>query len=133
MKAALTEYLITTGRLRRERLDSIPPGEWLYHEPIGRLAIMHGLLSGTDVEEILRQTNTDERQFGETAVRLGMISREQLDVLRRGQSIRACLELIEDLALAGIIDFTAGLEAIKAFTASGDFAPMLDRACVKTH
>jgi hypothetical protein len=115
MKAAFADYLVATGRVSRDRLELIPRSEWLYREPIGRLAMFHGLLSGVDVEEVLRQQRNDDQLFGEIAIRMGMITREQLDVLFRGQSIRACLELIEDLALAGILDFSAGLSAVNEF------------------
>lgn len=122
MKAAFAEYLVVTGRVERDRLELIPRSEWLHRESIGRLAMLHGLLSGVDVEEILRQQRTDDRRFGEIAIRLGMITREQLDVLFRGQSVRACLELIEDLALAGIMDFNLGLAAANEFIGGYDFA-----------
>jgi len=122
MKAAFAEYLIVTGRVPRDRLELIPRSEWLYREPIGRLAMLHGLLSGVDVEEVLRQQRHNDQRFGEIAIRMGMLTREQLDVLFRGQSIRACLELIEDLALAGILDFNAGLAAVNEFVGNYDFA-----------
>jgi len=122
MKAAFAEYLIVTGRVPRDRLELIPRSEWLYREPIGRLAMLHGLLSGVDVEEVLRLQKRDDQRFGEIAIRMGMLTREQLDVLFRGQSIRACLELIEDLALAGILDFNAGLTAVTEFISGYDFA-----------
>lgn len=132
MKAAFAEHLIATGRVTRDQLELIPRSEWLYREPIGRLAMMHGLLSGVDVEEILRQQHTDERLFGEIALRLGMLTREQLDVLFRGQSIRACLELTEDLALAGLIEFNAGLEAAIEFISSHEFSPELEDQAVES-
>lgn len=127
MKTEFAEHLITTERMTRERLEAIPRNEWMYREPIGRLAMMHGLLSGDDVEEILRHQHTDDRLFGEIAVQLGMINRHQLDVLVRGQSIRACLELVEDLALAGILEFKTGLEATIEFVSGYDFAAMVER------
>jgi hypothetical protein len=126
MKAEFAEHLIATGRVTRDRLDQIPRDEWLYREPIGRLVMLHGLLSGTDVEEILREQHTDDHLFGEIAIRLGMLTREQLDVLFRGQSIRACLELVEDLALSGIVGFNAGLEAVTEFISRYDFAAAIE-------
>jgi hypothetical protein len=121
VKSAFAEYLVATGRIERDRLELIPKSEWLYREPIGRLAMLHGLLSGVDVEEVLRQQRYNDQRFGEVAVRMGMITREQLDVLFRGQAIRACLELIEDLALAGALEFNAGLAAVNEFVSSREF------------
>jgi hypothetical protein len=122
MKAAFADYLVSSGRVERDRLELIPRSEWLYREPIGRLAMLHGLLSGVDVEEILRHQHHGDQRFGEIAVRMGMLTWDQLGVLFRGQSMRACLELVEDLALAGILDFNAGIAAISEFVSSPEFA-----------
>ena len=122
VKAEFAEYLVTTARVGRERIETIPRDERRSTEPLGRLAMLHGLLSGADVEEILRHRHIDDRLFGQTALRLGMMTQDQLDVLLRGQSIRACLELVEDLALAGALEFKSGLEAITEFVSNRDFA-----------
>lgn len=122
MKAAFVEYLVATKWVAPDRLELIPRSEWLHRESIGRLAMLHGLLSGMDVEEILRQQRNDDGWFGEIAVRMGMITREQLSVLFRGQAVRACLELVEDLALAGVLEFDAGLAAAQEFISGYDVA-----------
>jgi hypothetical protein len=125
MKASFADYLVATGRVTPDRLELIPRSEWLHREPMGRLAMLHGLLSGVDVEEVLRHQRTNGQRFGEVAIRMGMITREQLEVLFRGQSLRACLELVEDLALAGILDFTTGLVAATEFISSFDLSSEL--------
>lgn len=122
MKAAFADYLVATGRVSSDRLELIPRSEWLHREAIGRLAMLHGLLSGVDVEEVLRHQRNNGQRFGEIAIRMGMLTREQLEVLFRGQSVRACLELIEDLALAGLLDFNAGLLAAAEFVGGLDFS-----------
>lgn len=38
--------------------------------------MLHGLLSGADVEEILRHRHIDDRLFGQTALRLGMMTQD---------------------------------------------------------
>lgn len=122
MTSAFAEYLIATGRTTREQLSAAAPEGGISREPIGRLAMLHGLLSPSDIDEILSQQSAQECLFGEIAVRLGMLKREQLDILVRGQSIRACLELVEDLALAGAVDFASGLEAIKEYISGEHYA-----------
>ena len=126
MKSRFADYLIASGRIARRRLHEIAPREWVDHEPIGRLALIHGLLTAEDIEEILREQEADDCLFGEIAVRKGLLTPEQLDVLIRGQAMRACVELMEDMARAGEMDFEAGLDAIKAYISSPAFIDELE-------
>ncbi|GMU20826.1 MAG: hypothetical protein AMXMBFR13_09220 [Phycisphaerae bacterium] len=122
MKQAFAEHLVSTGRISRERLGTLAQSEWLDRESIGRLALLHGLLSGPDIDEILRHQHSEPAYFGEIAVRRGFLTPKQLLILCRGQAIRACLELVEDLALSGQIDLDTGLQAIADFVSRRDFA-----------
>lgn len=131
MKAELTDFLVSTGRIQREQLQLISREDWLSREPIGRLALLHGLLSAADIDEILNRQLTDHRLFGEIAIQLGMLTSEQLDILYKGQSVRACVELVEDLALAGILDFGEGLNAAMEFISNYDFSVAPDRDAMR--
>lgn len=122
MLSDFAEYLIATGRVARDRISAMARSEWLLREPIGRLAMMHGLLEPADIDAVLRHQTADERRFGELAVSMGILSSTQLEILARGQALRACLELVEDLALADEMEYQAGMEAISEYMVSHDFA-----------
>ncbi len=60
-----------------------------YHssrEPIGRLAIKSGMLTIREVQKILRIQADDPQPFGEVAMRLCLLSREQVEILIGRQS-----------------------------------------------
>ncbi len=126
MKRAFADHLVTTDRLSSGQLTRIPHRQWLSRDPIGRLALMHGLLTGLDIDLLLREQSTEGGYFGEIAMRHGLLSRSQLEILLTGQAIRACLDLVEDLALADVLDIPTGLAALSEFTNLDEFTQSLE-------
>jgi len=90
--------------------DLIPAGAFkqlsasrLTREPIGMIAVGHGLLSAAEIDQILdRQRQTSER-FGEIAVEMGAVTADQVDTLVKIQEFRTAVAICEALALAGTL------------------------------
>lgn len=131
MKQSFADYLVATGRISEERIDLIPHSQCVLHEPIARLALSHGLLTGREVDFILNRQKAERGYFGETAVQLGLMNERQLRVLLTGQAVHDCVELVEDLALFELMDMPAGLRALSEFTARDDFLPAAGSEPVK--
>jgi hypothetical protein len=121
MKEAFAEYLVSSGKIPSDALRGFSRCDWLSRDQLGRLAMLHGLLGGPELQEILTRQEEDARPMGRIAVELGYLSEEQLHILLTGQAVRACLELLEDLALAGTITMAEGLDAIGEFVTGTSF------------
>ncbi len=126
MKRPFADYLLAAGRLSEQRLRSISHDEWVSREPIGRLALLHGLLAVQDIDHILHRQRTEQKYFGEIAMEMGLMTEAQLRVLLAGQGVRACIELTEDLALSGQMDMAEGLIAMSQFASSEEFSKVFE-------
>lgn len=82
---------------------------------IGRLMVNHGLIGMEHVNEILNRQDLYGGFFGENTVEMGLVTRQQLETLLAAQELRRNIELIEELALAGVLDFGDGLSALTQF------------------
>src|SRR4051812_29957973 len=112
MKRVFAEYLISRGLIAGTSLEGIPDLNWNSSEPIGRLALLHNLLEPSSIDEVLERQRTARHLFGEVAVQMKLLRPEHLEVLLHGQGARSCIELIEDLALARLLDVQNGLNAL---------------------
>lgn len=84
-------------------------------EPIGMIAVDHGLLDVSQIDEILdRQSETDKR-FGEIAVEMGFMSEAQVERLVKIQANRVPADIAEILALAGVITCEDAVQYLGAF------------------
>jgi len=73
-------------------------------EPIGMIAVNHGLLNPNDIDTILdRQREESQLRFGDIAVDMGCLTREQVDNLVKIQEFRAAADITEALALGGVL------------------------------
>lgn len=130
MKHHFAQYLVSSGEIDPRALERVSEVTWEAREPIGRLALMHGLLDPNAIERVLEHQQRTREPFGQIAIQLGIMSRDQLCTLLNGQGARACVEMIEDLALGGAITIQHGLDALSRFITSDGFqeALALERA-----
>jgi hypothetical protein len=102
MRRAFLEFLATEGYVPSDRIEDL----WCLlrgaPEPIGSIAFSHGMISGGDIDVILDQQRHRYRPFGEIAMEMGMLRREQVEALLLVQQMRAAVETAEALALAGV-------------------------------
>lgn len=108
-------YLMEEGYLTSDQASQRTRRQPSNETWIGRMMISHGLITVEQVNEILIRQDLYGGFFGENAVALGLINHDQLETLLESQELRRNVELIEELALAGILDFNDGLTALSRF------------------
>ncbi len=125
MKKTFLEYLLTTNRLKETKVNSVAAADTDAWEPLGRLALLHRIISPDDIDKILNRQKVGNEYFGQVAVQLNLMSEAQICVLLTGQAIRACVELMETLVLSEVLDLSAGLRALNEFLTQPDFIQRL--------
>jgi CheY-specific phosphatase CheX len=96
------QYLLEKGRITSQQLVDALEFQKSVSQPIGALALDHGLLSVDQVKLILGRQLKNERRFGELAVSLGLLTQAQVDELLQVQSSHKIL-LGEALIIKGYI------------------------------
>lgn len=89
-------------------------------EPIGMIAVGHGLLRPDQIDLILDRQRDSKQRFGDIAVELGCLKREQVDLLVAVQEFRASAAAAEALALAGVLSWDDAVRYLGAFLAHDD-------------
>jgi hypothetical protein len=84
-------------------------------EPIGMIAVQHGLIRGDDIDKVLDAQRGSKLRFGELAVRMGLLREEQVDRLLEVQMFRAVSDLVEVLVLSGQLPFDLAAEHLSRF------------------
>lgn len=85
-------------------------------EPIGMIAVSHGLIKAQQIDEILdRQRECRNKRFGEIAVELGCLTETQVDTLVLIQQFRSSQDIAEALALAGVMSMEDAARHLGAF------------------
>lgn len=120
MSNPFVEFLCRKGLLTREQADRVSSWASGRHDPIGIIAVEHGLILGRQIEEVLGQQRDCDWRFGQVAVELGHLTRPCLDHLLHIQKQRQWARVAEAVVLAGI------LPAEKVFRAYAEF--VLDHA-----
>lgn len=117
LKREFAEFLVATNRIPPDVLETASGGNWTAREPIGRLALLHGLIEPSAIDEIVRRQQDANDLFGQTAIQMGLLTRDQLAALLAGQAVRGCAEVLEDLVLSGHLSLRAGIAALAEFLA----------------
>ncbi|MFH1418333.1 MAG: hypothetical protein ABII12_08630 [Planctomycetota bacterium] len=102
MRKAFLDFLAAEGVVPPDRLENLQNLLRGAPEPIGCIAFSYGMVVGGDVDQILDEQRRTYRPFGEIAMRLGMLSRTQIDALLKVQSIRGAIETVEALTLSDL-------------------------------
>jgi len=84
-------------------------------EPIGMIAVGHGLLTPTQIDEILDRQRERRDRFGEIAIALGFLTLEQAETLAKIQEFRTSAEIAEALALSQIISIEEAAQYLGSF------------------
>jgi hypothetical protein len=83
-------------------------------EPIGMIAVGHGVLTPDQIDAVLTRQRSSGERFGSIAVELGFLTQQQVDVLLQIQEFRSSAEIVEDLALAGVLPLQDGVRQLGA-------------------
>lgn len=103
MASPFVDHLRSTGLLSQEQAERVQIWASGRHDPIGIIAVEHGLLIGTQIEELLAHQRDGDWLFGELAVKLGYLTRPSLDQLLEIQRQRQWARVAEAVALSGIL------------------------------
>jgi hypothetical protein len=117
MKREFADYLIEKGLITEQSIQRLADEGWNIRDPIGLLAYAHGLLPVESIDEVLTTQRDLDLRFGETAVRMGLLTSHQVEVLLLIQQYRSAMELGEALALISEVDFADVVHAFHEFWA----------------
>jgi len=117
MRREFADYLVEKSLIGEEALQRLANQGWNIRDPIGLLAYSHGLLPAESIDEVLTNQRDLDLRFGETAVRMGLLTGNQVEVLLLMQQYRSAMELAEALALWGEVDFDEVMRALHEFWA----------------
>lgn len=117
MRREFADYLLEKGLISDDSLQRLADEGWNIRDPIGLLAYAHGLLPVESIDEVLTTQRDLDLRFGETAVRMGLLTNPQVEVLLLIQQYRSAMELAEALALQGEVDFEEVMKTFHAFWA----------------
>jgi hypothetical protein len=106
-------------------VSSLPrPGPWSRSGlTIGALSLRLDVLTLENIDAIIEQQAREPKLFGELAVQLNFVTREQVDRLLQIQQMHWALEVGEMLVLAGIIDLPKLAELLARFLAEHPIVP----------
>jgi CheY-specific phosphatase CheX len=107
------QFLLEKGRITSQQLVDALEYQKAVNPPIGALALEHGMLTANQVYAVLKQLKND-KQFGELAVAMGMLSAAQVNELKQMQSSHKIL-LGEALIAKGYISVEALERELKEY------------------
>lgn len=108
--------------------DLIPPSasrhlagaRSLVREPIGMIAVGHGLLDVAAIDQILDRQQKSSDRFGEIAVEMGYLKPEQVHTLVKIQEFRTAGAICEALVLAGVLEYADAFRYLGAWLAGDE-------------
>lgn len=115
MRKDFLNFLAAEGTIPADRLDDLGAVLRNAPEPIGRIAFSYGMISGSDIDLVLDEQQRDYRRFGEIATSMGMLTREQVEMLLRVQAFRSATEATEALGLAGVCSLEDAIQQLGRF------------------
>ena len=115
MKVPFVRFLLSRGEISEEMADQI--GRWplRHREPIGMIAVDHGLIIGQQIDEILDRQRESKLKFGELAVEMGFLTPDKVRTLLHIQHSRMLTGTVEALALAGVVPLMTGVHLLSDF------------------
>jgi chromosome segregation ATPase len=97
-------------------------------EPLGVLALRHGLIEPGQIHAILDRQMEDERPFGQIATEMGALSADALGALLQLQSVREALRATEVLSASGLVAVEETVPSFSIFLAGEEVLDKLDEA-----
>ncbi len=82
------EFLCRNNVITNEQLIVAMGAYYASREPIGKMALNSGMLTISDINQILREQADDPEPFGKVAVRMGYLVEEQVEMLIGRQSFK---------------------------------------------
>lgn len=102
MRTEFLRFLTEQQLVPVDRTGSFAKALQCAPEPIGAIAFRYGLITGSQIDDILDEQRREYRPFGEIAVDKEMLTTAQVETLLYIQHFRSAVETAEALALAGV-------------------------------
>lgn len=118
MMTPFADYLTRRGDIPPNTAREMSAWVAQSHTPIGLIAVGHGLLAGTQIDEVLERQRKTGNRFGELTVEMGLLTEAQVDTLLEIQRFRQSADLAEGLALTGSLTFEQASQALADFLRS---------------
>ena len=115
MSHPFVEFLIEGDLAPQEVGGQLAGQSKFIREPIGMIAVSHGLIQSEQIDVILDRQRECKQRFGEIAVELGFLAHGQVNTLVKIQEFRAAGNIAECLALAGVLSFEDAAQCLGAF------------------
>ena len=110
------EFLIERDLIPASAATLLCGSKSFVRQPIGMIAVSHGLLRSDQIDTILdRQRSQKDHLFGEIAVELSYLTREQVETLVRIQELRLAADVTETLALGEVCSYEDSVRYLGAF------------------
>lgn len=103
MKHPFVEFLIERDLVPASVTKKLIEDKRYVREPIGIIAVSHGLLRPDQIDTILDHQDDSNKRFGEIAIELGFVTQQQVETLVKIQQSRIPTDIAEVLALAGVM------------------------------
>jgi hypothetical protein len=102
MSNPFVQYLRQQGMLTAEQAQRIDAWASGRHDPIGIIAVEHGLILGRQIDEVLGTQRDTDWRFGQVAIELGHLGPRSTAQLLEIQRLRQWSRVAEAVVLAGI-------------------------------
>ena len=109
------DYLLNKGVITEDARDLLGGFSSWAREPIGMIAVQHGLIRNNDIDRVLDAQRSSTLRFGDLAIEMKLLSRPQVDRLLEVQSFRMMTDLFEALVLAGLLEYHEALKHLQQF------------------
>ncbi len=115
MQHPFIEFLIERDLVPPNVAKKLTEDKRYVREPIGMIAVSHGLLRPDQIDTILDHQDDTSKRFGEIAVELGFLKDSQVETLIKIQKARVPTDIAEVLALAGVMTCDDAVRHVATF------------------
>jgi hypothetical protein len=115
MKHPFIEFLIERDLVPASVTKKLIEDKRYVREPIGMIAVSHGLLRPDQIDMILDHQDDSNKRFGEIAIELGFVTEQQVETLIKIQQSRVTIDIAEALALAGVMPYEDAVRHMATF------------------
>lgn len=115
MRHPFVEFVIERDLVPAGAITRLVQSNRYVREPIGMIALSHGLLTPDQIDAILDRQRGSNKRFGELGVELGFLTPQQVETLVKIQEFRVASGISEALALSGTLSCEDAARCLGAF------------------
>lgn len=125
MEHPFVTYLVERDLIPSDTIKHLSKSTCMVREPIGMIAVGHGLLIGSQIDHVLDEQRGctqrgDTERFGEIAIRMGYLTEEHVQTLVRIQEFRTAVAIMEALTLAKVFRYEDAIRYLGCYFTHDD-------------